>query len=101
MLDSEVARLAGVDRQLVQHWAMRAGINVSKRRAARLPTSNIIRSSQDRAPSGYQPDKPTEQVLAGVGGEPRGFQHSSARALMARDSYALLPPAEISHAPPL
>jgi len=33
--------------------------------------------------------------------EPRGFQHSSARALMARDSYALLPPAEISHAPPL
>jgi hypothetical protein len=36
MLDSEVARLAGVDRKLVRHWAMRAGINVSKRRAARL-----------------------------------------------------------------
>ena len=36
MLDSEVARLAGLDRQLVRHWAMRAGINVSKRRAARL-----------------------------------------------------------------
>jgi len=36
MLDSEVARLTGVDRQLVRHWAMRAGINVSKRRAARL-----------------------------------------------------------------
>jgi hypothetical protein len=33
---SEVARLAGVDRQLVRHWAMRAGINVTKARAARL-----------------------------------------------------------------
>jgi transposase-like protein len=31
---SEVARLAGVDRQLVRHWAMRAGINVTKSRAA-------------------------------------------------------------------
>jgi hypothetical protein len=50
------------------------------------PTSNIIRSSQDRAPSGYGPDKPAEQVLAGVGGERRGFQHSSERAQMAGDS---------------
>jgi hypothetical protein len=33
---SEVARLAGVDRQLVRHWAMRAGINVTKSRAAWL-----------------------------------------------------------------
>jgi transposase-like protein len=33
---SEVARLAGVDRQLVRHWAMRAGIDVGKTRAARL-----------------------------------------------------------------
>jgi transposase-like protein len=33
---SEVARLAGVDRQLVRHWAMRANIDVSKARAARL-----------------------------------------------------------------
>jgi hypothetical protein len=33
---SEVARLAGIDRQLVRHWAMRAGINVSKARGARL-----------------------------------------------------------------
>jgi hypothetical protein len=33
---AEVARLAGVDRQLVRHWAMRAGINVSKSRAAWL-----------------------------------------------------------------
>jgi hypothetical protein len=33
---SEVARLAGVDRQLVRHWALREGINVSKTRAARL-----------------------------------------------------------------
>jgi transposase-like protein len=33
---SEVARLAGVDRQLVRHWAMREGIDVSKTRAARL-----------------------------------------------------------------
>jgi hypothetical protein len=31
----EVARLAGVDRQLVRHWAMRAGINVTKARATR------------------------------------------------------------------
>ena len=31
---SEVARLAGVDRQLVRHWAMRAEINVTKVRAA-------------------------------------------------------------------
>ena len=30
MLDSEVARLAGLDRQLVRHWAMRAGINVQE-----------------------------------------------------------------------
>ena len=28
---SEIARLAGVDRQLVRHWAMRAGINVTRR----------------------------------------------------------------------
>jgi transposase-like protein len=33
---SEVARLAGIDRQLVRHWAMRAGINVTKSRAAWL-----------------------------------------------------------------
>jgi hypothetical protein len=29
---SEVARLAGVDRQLVRHWAMRAGIDPAKAR---------------------------------------------------------------------
>jgi hypothetical protein len=33
---SEVARIAGVDRQLVRHWAMRAGINVAKVRMAWL-----------------------------------------------------------------
>jgi transposase-like protein len=33
---AEVARLAGVDRQLVRHWATRAQINVVKTRAARL-----------------------------------------------------------------
>jgi hypothetical protein len=33
---SEAARLAGIDRQLVRYWAMRAVINVSKTRAARL-----------------------------------------------------------------
>jgi transposase-like protein len=33
---SEVARLAGVDRQLVRHWAMRARINVAKARSAWL-----------------------------------------------------------------
>jgi transposase-like protein len=33
---SEVARLAGVDRQLVRHWAMRAGINAAKARTAWL-----------------------------------------------------------------
>jgi hypothetical protein len=32
----KVARLAGVDRQLVRHWTMRAGINVTKVRAAHL-----------------------------------------------------------------
>ena len=31
-----IVRFAGVNRQLVRHWAMRAGINVSKARAARL-----------------------------------------------------------------
>jgi hypothetical protein len=36
MLDSEVARLAGVDRQFVRHWAMRAGINAAKARMAWL-----------------------------------------------------------------
>jgi hypothetical protein len=33
---SEVAKLARVDRQLVRHWAMRASINVTKSRAAWL-----------------------------------------------------------------
>jgi hypothetical protein len=33
---SEVARLAGVDRQLVRHWAMRASIDPGKARAQLL-----------------------------------------------------------------
>jgi hypothetical protein len=33
---SEVARLAGVSRQLVRHWADREGIDVPRTRAAKL-----------------------------------------------------------------
>jgi transposase-like protein len=45
---SEVARLAGVDRQLVRHWAMRAGINVTKSRAAWLGKAWRLKLKRDK-----------------------------------------------------
>jgi hypothetical protein len=57
---SEVARLAGVDRQLVRHWAMRAGIDPAKARAQLL-----AKLWNKRGPRGYPTTRRDSKRLYG------------------------------------